>query len=125
MNGARTHRPVRKLMAILVAACISTSAFAASLEVRGITADTTANLVTIKGVNLIDATGHSPKLVLLGALQLPVVSASGDQIVASLPSGIAPGSYRLTVGYGAGNTQSDQFDLTLGAAGPQGPKGDV
>ena len=43
------------------------------------------------------------------------------QIVATLPSGLAPGTFDLTVTNSSGN--SVVFDLTYGAIGPQGPAG--
>ena len=42
---------------------------------------------------------------------------------ALLPAGIPAGSYLLTVSCGNATNQNGTFDLTLGAAGPQGPTG--
>jgi cysteine-rich repeat protein len=43
-----------------------------------------------------------------------------DFSVGGLP---ADGDYLLTVATGAGQSQSDEYDLTIGAVGPQGPRG--
>jgi hypothetical protein len=44
-------------------------------------------------------------------------------IVASLPPGIMPGDYLLTVSTGNGQSQNDEYDLTIGAVGPTGATG--
>ena len=36
-----------------------------------------------------------------------------------------PGDYLLVVSRGPSTTDTDRFDLTIGAVGPQGPKGDT
>ena len=64
-----------------------------------------------------------PTVKLAGQL-VTVSSASDTSIDATLPAGIAPGTYVLNVSRGTATTQSDVFDLTLGAVGPKGDKGD-
>jgi hypothetical protein len=49
---------------------------------------------------------------------------TNEEIVALLPDGILPGDYLLIVATGTGQSQSDEYDLTIGAAGPQGPQGE-
>ena len=66
--------------------------------------------------------------VYLGSVQLNgiLIGGQGTQLIASLPSGVASGSYRLTVMQASG---SATFDVTIGAngatgaTGPQGPQG--
>ena len=53
--------------------------------------------------------------------QLTVTSVIPPEIKADLPVGIAPGDYLLTVSTGNGQSQNDEYDLTIGAAGSQGP----
>ena len=74
------------------------------------------NQLTIAGTGL----GTATPTVKIDTVALSVVSHTMTNIVATLPSGIGAGSYLLTV-TAAGATGS--FDLTLGAAGPQGPQG--
>lgn len=45
------------------------------------------------------------------------------QIVAQWPSAITVGDYLLTVSKGKGQSQNDEYDLTIGAVGPQGEEG--
>ena len=48
---------------------------------------------------------------------------TNETIVALLPENIVAGDYLLTVTTGTGQSQNDEYDLTLGAVGPQGPAG--
>lgn len=75
-----------------------------------------ANQLTILGSGF----GTLTPTVAIDGKSATVVSHSPTQIVVDFPSGIASGSYLLTVTV-SGATGS--FDLTLGAAGPQGPQG--
>lgn len=45
------------------------------------------------------------------------------EIVADLPAEITAGDYLLTVSTGNGQSQNDEYDLTIGAVGPEGEKG--
>jgi microcystin-dependent protein len=65
-----------------------------------------------------------PLAVELGDLgALVIVSATATQIVAELPDGLPYGDYLVTVSTGKGQSQNDEYDLTLGAVGPQGETG--
>jgi hypothetical protein len=55
---------------------------------------------------------------------LMVMSFTDASIDAVLPASIQPGSYLLRVSRGPSTTQNDVFDVTLGAVGPRGDKGD-
>lgn len=85
-------------------------------------------LLHIVGLNL---GGARPK-VTLGMLPLSVVSMTATQIDAVIPPSVAPGSYLLTVTMGKGMTDDgsdvdagkyDEFWITIGGTGPQGPVG--
>ncbi|MEA2162751.1 MAG: hypothetical protein QOK37_878 [Thermoanaerobaculia bacterium] len=65
----------------------------------------------------------SPAVTLNGS-SLTVTSSAGA-MDAVLPSGIAPGSYLLTVSCGNATADNADFEVTLGAVGPQGAKGDT
>lgn len=56
---------------------------------------------------------------------LTVLSATDLEVVAELPIAIAAGDYLLTVYYGLGQSQGDEYDLSIGEVGPRGPPGPV
>jgi microcystin-dependent protein len=78
--------------------------------------------ITIVGTDL--AFGAGPLTVTLGEYVDPLVitSATDTEIVAALPASIAEGDYLLTVSNGTGQSQNDEYDLTIGF-GPQGEQG--
>ena len=80
------------------------------------------DLIVIKGE---DFDFGSPLDVTLGEFgSLFILAASGTEITAELPAGIPDGDYLLTVFTGNGQSQSDEYDLTVGAVGPKGDEGD-
>ena len=82
-------------------------------------ADANTELLTIRGSGF---GSRAPRVTLAGE-PLPVLSSGPFEVLASLPLGLEPGSYRLTVSRGRGEGKSDTFDVTLGAAGAAGPPG--
>ena len=65
-----------------------------------------------------------PLEVTLGEFDpLIIISATDTQIDATLPFGIMPGDYLLTVSTGEGQSHGGEYDLTIGAAEPQGDPG--
>ena len=55
---------------------------------------------------------------------LTVISDSKTEIRAVMPAGLAPGDYLLTVSSGRKfRKQTAEYDLTIGAVGPEGPTG--
>jgi hypothetical protein len=85
--------------------------------IKSATADYAHNKITIVGGNF----GNGAPTVALGGATLADVSYNpgAQQIVATLPSGLAAGSYLLTVAPAGNDILS--FHVTLGATGPQGP----
>ena len=77
--------------------------------------------ITIMGEDL--DFGGELDVTLGGYASLIIISATDTTIVATLPAGIMPGDYLLTVSRGEGQSQNDEYDLTIGAVGPQGPAG--
>jgi hypothetical protein len=69
--------------------------------------------MTIKGSDLTPATGLP--VLTLDAVSLTVLTSNHKEIVATIPGGLAPGSYQLTVNNG---TATVLFDVTYGADGP-------
>lgn len=55
---------------------------------------------------------------------MTVSGGSDTRIDATLPAGLAPGTYLLEVSRGQGNAQSDAFAVAVGAVGPPGEKGE-
>ena len=81
--------------------------------------NSTTKQITITGVSLTPATG-SP-VVKLDGVVLTLVSSSSSHIVADLPTGLAAGTYRLTVNNGSATPAA--FDVAYGAVGPPGATG--
>src|SRR5215831_5030634 len=77
----------------------------------------TPNQITITGQNF----GTAAPVVVLDGTTLSLISNNSTSIVAKLPSGLAPGSYVLTVT--PHNNLPAVFVVTYGAVGPQGPMG--
>lgn len=112
-------------LGLIVALSPASSAAAHDREDRGrlaissAFADANTELLTIRGSGF----GNRAPRVTLAGEPLPVLSSGPFEILASLPLGLEPGSYRLTVSRGRGEGKSDTFDVTLGAAGVAGPPG--
>ncbi len=89
-------------------------------------------ILQVTGANF---SGGTPKLTLgKTATPLTITLATPTQIEALLPAGFAPGSYLLTLtvskhkkdkGDDSEDNRGDEFWVTLGAAGPQGPIGAI
>lgn len=108
---------------------VSIPTYAASSHDPAITeARADGGLLHILGLNL----GGGRPNVTLGTLPLAVVSMTATQIDALIPASVAPGSYLLTVSLAKGkngdddrndDSKYDEFWVTIGTAGPQGPQG--
>ena len=98
---------------------------AADVTIRSATLDATQSTLTLRGSEFTGPSGRFTTSVRLGPTLTPLAinSASGTEIVAQLPESLAPGNYLLTVGYGLGESQFDQFIVTVGAVGPAGAAG--
>ena len=85
--------------------------------------DESRELLTIWGRHFGDRT---PRVTLAGN-ELVVLESGPEQIVAQLPAGIEPGTYRLVVSRGRrGGSEAGSFDLSIGgddSTGPPGPAG--
>lgn len=81
--------------------------------------------ITIVGTDLLF--GPDVPTVTLGEYVDPLVVVgvpTNETIVALLPENIIAGDYLLTVATGKGQSQNDEYDLTIGAVGPPGPQGE-
>src|SRR5579863_7969548 len=77
------------------------------------------NVLTLSGSNF--EPGKTAPTVLFNGTALTLASFSNTQVVATLPAGLAPGTFNLNLTNSSGN--SIVFDMTYGAIGPQGPAG--
>lgn len=78
---------------------------------------------TITGQDF-DYVNLSDLVVSLGDVgSLVPVTTTDTQIVATYSAALGPGEYLLSVSTGNGQSKHDEFDLTIGAVGPQGPQG--
>jgi hypothetical protein len=75
-------------------------------------------LLTIRGGGF----GATPSVTLAGS-PLVVISSTSEEILAELPRGAAPGSYRLLVSRNPLGTGAKPFEVTIGAVGPRGDQG--
>jgi hypothetical protein len=112
---------VRRILVVallLFAPLLAISASAAPVVQSGIINYVT-NQVTLTGTNL--EPGKAKPTVLFNGTSLTVTFFSNTQVVATLPTGLTPGTFNLTLTNSAGN--SVEFDMSYGAIGPQGPAG--
>jgi len=95
-----------------------------------------SDTITIRGDSLVPE-ADSRLVVTLGALNDPVFGDISSYCALSDPQTIScdfsgsydltgddAGDYLLTVSIGNGQSQSDEYDLTIGAVGPKGDRGD-
>jgi hypothetical protein len=93
-------------------------------RIQKATADIDAGLLWIHGERL-DGSHHDRVHVSLSGEPLSIVSVTETEIVAELPAGTEPGTYRLVVLRGRGQAPlGDALDVTLGTTGPAGPPGE-
>jgi Collagen triple helix repeat (20 copies)/IPT/TIG domain len=104
------------LCAFLAVLAVASSTAAEVID--SATINYTNNRVTIFGSSF-SPVGKAPS-VYIGTTKLALVSFNTAEIIATLPK-LAAGSYNLTVVNSIGASYT--FDLTYGAAGPQGPVG--
>lgn len=127
MNTAKRPPLARRTASVALALLVAGATLTASLP--SLAAATPQPLITevqpvggllrISGFNI----GGSAAAITLGGRVLRVVGVTSTGVDAELPE-FAPGSYLLTLSVGtAGSQRNDEFWVTLGALGPQGPAG--
>lgn len=79
------------------------------------------NTLVITGLNF----GSETPLVTLQLDPLVVTSAPGAAVITADVTGVAPGSYLLTVTRGSSTTDLGVFEVTIGAVGETGPQGEI
>lgn len=108
-----------KLLVVLLFAPLFGVAASTVPVVQSGTINYLTNQITLSGSSF--EPGKAAPKVLFNGTVLTLISFSNTQVVATLPSGIAPGTFNLTLTNSSGN--SIDFDMTYGATGPQGPAG--
>lgn len=121
--NTRMTKTLVSLARVLVVAVLEPALFAASGAAPTITNTTinySTNQITITGI--LFTSGGTPTVTFNG-VGLTLGSTTNTQIIASLPSGLSPGTYLLKVINPSIPNQPASFDVTFGAVGPQGPTG--
>jgi hypothetical protein len=90
------------------------------LEIRSVYVDFDRDLVLIHGQHFDN--GGFPA-VTLGGIRLKVKSHTRNEIVAELPKDIPDGDHKLVISTGHDDKCKDEYCLTVGAMGSEGPPG--
>ncbi len=103
-------------------ALLSCTAFtyAQRSEISKVEADLVGGYLYVSGENF--GRRDQPTLKLAGE-PLALLVKTDVQLIAALPAGIQPGTYRLTLQKGRGSDVLDSVDVTIGGVGPAGPEG--
>ncbi|MDH5358918.1 MAG: hypothetical protein OEX03_00080 [Gammaproteobacteria bacterium] len=92
-----------------------------SLLITQVNVDFDGGELHIYGNNLSSRHGHT--IVRLAGEELMTTSVTDTQVTALLNPGTVAGDYLLTVRAGKHGKSQDNYALTIGAVGPQGPQG--
>ena len=108
---------------LLAVLCLTPSMTAAldPLAIHRVEVEEAAGQMRISGVEF----GNEEPIVTLEGIPMVVVSHSPTEIVITMPAGTTPGTYLLSVLQSLATTMrtQDEFNVTVGAEGPQGPQG--
>lgn len=113
---------ISRLSVVLSVVCLlSLTALAQNPIITSATTDSTTNptQLTLNGRNF----GLNQPAVRLQGTPLTLISYTDTQVVAQLPANLPPGSYLVNLSRYQ-QLVAAAFDVTIGAAGPHGPKGD-
>ncbi|AKJ07000.1 collagen triple helix repeat protein [Archangium gephyra] len=95
------------------------------LVITNVDVDHGQKLMFIHGRNFSTSSGTAP-VVRVAEIGVTVKTYGASTVVAELPPAfLQPGTYLLTMATGSNLEQNDAFDVTIGAVGPQGLKGDT
>lgn len=112
---------MRRFASMLLVVFCPLLALAASPAVNSGAINYSNNQITLTGTGFEPA--RTKPIVTFNGVALTVSTFSNTQIVASLPVGLTPGTFDLTVTNSTGGTVD--FNMTYGATGAQGPMGPV
>ena len=117
MNNLALMRKVLTVWLLTISMFVfaAASAYAAATPtISSASINYSTNQITIKGSGFPTS---KPSVVFNGTTLTVVGTPTSTSITATLPTGVAQGTYTLTV------STSAVFDVTYGAVGPQGPQG--
>jgi hypothetical protein len=124
LTGLRGPYAILTLMisTALSAQVEGTPAATPQVQIIAAAADASQTTLIVHGSNLSGASS-----VILGDVRLisVVTNPNGQELLAALPSGLLPGSYKLRISKGPAQVQNAEFEVTIGAVGPQGAPGPV
>jgi hypothetical protein len=110
----------RALFFILITLSCTAFTLAQRPEITKVEADLVGGYLYVTGENF----GRRDQLALrLSGEPLTIVVKTDLQLIATLPNGTQPGTYRLTLQKGRGADVVDSVDVTIGNTGPAGPAG--
>jgi hypothetical protein len=118
MSAIRQMRRFAAVIVLAIAVCLSISAqsFAAPV-VTSVTIDPGLTMLTVKGTGF----GTSGAVLTFGSIgNMTITSQTDTLITATLPVGVASGSYLFSLSVGG---KSNEFWFTIGTQGPIGPAG--
>ncbi len=123
-SGRHGLAPAFMILAALRFPDVAWATGSPELRIEEVRADLEAGLLHIHGQEFIRGR-HDRVQVSFSGVWLSLDSQSATLIVAQLPAGIEPGTYRLVVWRGpdARGFHKAEMDVTLGAGGLQGPEG--
>lgn len=90
------------------------------LQIQSVQPDFAVGVLYIYGQGF--AAGDEPIVSWMGEV-IPSLLVADTEIHATIPPGTPPGSYLLVVTTGKSHIARDEFEVTLGAAGPRGDAG--
>ena len=106
------------LFLVIVLSCTALT-FAQRGEISKVEADLVGGYLYVTGENF---SRRELGLKLAGE-PLSILVKTDVQLIAALPAGTQPGTYRLTLQKGRGADVLDSLDVTIGSVGPAGPEG--
>jgi hypothetical protein len=124
MPQPRSRTTVACVVAALALQLLGPGAVSATglVRITEATVDLDRSHLVIRGDNFVRRPDQQVVVKLAGQL-LAVVSQGEAEIVATLPAGLAAGTYRLTVVRAGLIPLADEIDVTIGTAGPRGLEG--
>ncbi len=120
VNPAGTRTDPQEIEAYLDANAVAPDEF---LTITEVMLDFNEETLTITGRNFLSVTNPEVTLGEIGLLSLSSVPTD-TEIIVNLPLSLADGDYLLGVSIGDAPSQNDEYHLTIGAVGPEGPQGE-
>ncbi|MEO5860282.1 MAG: IPT/TIG domain-containing protein [Pyrinomonadaceae bacterium] len=107
------------LFAVVLVSCAALT-FAQKAEISKVEADIVGGYLYVTGENF----SRRDQLTLkLAGEPLTILVKTEVQLIAALPAGTQPGTYRLVLQKSRGSDVLDSVDVTIGSIGPSGPEG--